>query len=112
MPTLDTFQSIFLSILNLSQQSRITQQVGMTVLAGYVLKKCTGYRIIRLLRMFQKSSVDLNGPPNVQRSDIYLYGPLSLATCFVLLIHIFHIILQVVLSFNVTESHYNLEVSK
>jgi len=54
MATLDTFQSIFFSILNLSQQSRITQQVGMKVLVGYVLKNCTGHRIIRLFRMFKK----------------------------------------------------------
>ena len=67
MATLDTFQSTFFSILNLSQQLRITQQVGMTVLAGYVLKNCTGYRVIRVFRMF-KSSFDLNGPP--QRSQV------------------------------------------
>ena len=43
-----------------------------------------------------KSSIALNGPP--QRL------PLPLATGFVLLIHIFHIIPQVVRSFNVTDS--------
>src|SRR4029434_4278141 len=48
-----------------------------------------------------KSSIDLNGPP--QRL------PLLLATGFVLLIHIFHIIPQVVRSFNVAESHCNLK---
>src|SRR4029434_3643658 len=104
MATLDTFQSIFFSRLNLSQQSRITQQVGMTVLAGHVLRNCTGYRIIRLFRMLKKSSVDLN----VCRSVISFYSLLrksnEKATAFMLLIHIFHIIPQVVRSFNVTES--------
>ena len=49
---------------------------------------------------FAESSIDLNGPP--QRL------PLPLATGFVLLIHVFHIILRVVQSFNVMET----EVSK
>src|SRR4029434_9195300 len=56
---------------SLSQQSRITQQVGITVLAGHVLKNCTRYLIIRLFRMFKKSSVDLNGPP--QRSQVCIF---------------------------------------
>src|SRR4029434_1938563 len=29
-------------LFSLSQQSRITQQVGMKILAGHVLKNCTG----------------------------------------------------------------------
>lgn len=49
---------------------------------------------------FAESSIDLNGPP--QRL------PLPLATGFVLLIHVFHIIPQVDQSFNVMET----EVSK
>ena len=47
-------------------------------------------------RNFAKGSIDLNGPP--QRL------PLPLATGFVLLLHIFHIIPQVVQSFNVMET--------
>src|SRR4029434_3435363 len=74
MPTLDTFQSIFFSILNLAQQSRITQKVGMTVLAGYVLKNCTGYRVIRLFRMFKKVPLILMGHSNVRRSVISLFS--------------------------------------
>src|SRR4029434_2038979 len=81
----------------------------MTVLAGHVLKNCTGYRIIRLFRMLKKSSVDLN----VCRSVISLYSLLrksnEKATAFMLLIHVFQIIPQVVRSFNVTESHCNLK---
>ena len=45
-----------------------------------------------------KGSIDLNGPP--QRL------PLPLATGFVLLIHVFHIILRVVQSFNVMETEF------
>ena len=64
MATLHTFQSIFFSRLDLSQQSKITQQVGMTVLAGHVLKNGTRYRIIATaIQNVKKSSVDLNEPP-------------------------------------------------
>ena len=55
--------SVDLSVESFEEQSRITQQVGMIVLSGHVLKNCTRFRIIRLFRMFKKSSVDLNGPP-------------------------------------------------
>ena len=46
--------SVDLSVESFEEQSRITQQVGMIVLAGHVLKNCTRYRIIRLFRMFKK----------------------------------------------------------
>ena len=72
--------------------------------------------ILWLFRMFQKVPLIWMGHLNVHMSDISLYWllrkndwPLSLATGFVLLIHIFRIIPQVVRPFNVTESHCNLK---
>src|SRR4029434_6963979 len=38
--------SVDLSVEFFEEQSRITQQVGMIVLAGHVLKNCTRYLII------------------------------------------------------------------
>ena len=111
MATLDTFQSIFFSRLHLSQQSRITQQVGITVLAGHVLKNCTRYRIIRLFRMLKKVQLIWMGHPNVCRSVISLYSLLRKSNdhhwqrvlCFNSRLS-YHIIPQVVRSFNVTWS--------
>src|SRR4029434_8456060 len=68
------------------------------------------------LQNVPKSLVDSNGPP--QRSQVCNFlifntakskWPLSLATGFGLLFHIFHIIPQEVRSFNVAESHCNLK---
>ena len=78
-----------------------------------ILAICDGEVIIQLFGMLQKVSLILNGPP--QRSQVCNFSimtaaknvwPLSLATGFVLLIHIFHIIPQVVRSLNITESHW------
>ena len=70
---------------------------------------------LRLFRMFKKVPLIWMGHPNVRRSVISWYSPLRKVNdrChwqqgFVLLIHIFHIIPQVVRSFNAMESHCNL----
>ena len=72
---------------------------------GIKRKTCTYYTA---LQNVPKSSVDLNGPSQrwqVCKFTAAKYVRLqSLATGFVLLIHIFHIIPQVVRSFNVTDS--------
>ena len=65
--------------------------------------------------MLQTVPLILLGHPNVWRSDISLLTaaktewPRPLAMGFVLLIHIFHIIPQVVRSLNVTENNCNLK---
>src|SRR4029434_4807623 len=104
--------SLYFSVEFFEEQSRITQQVGMIVLAGHVLKNCTRYRIIRLFRMFKKVQLISMGHPNVRRSVISVDSLLRKSNdhhgqrvlCFNSRLS-YHIIPQVVRSFNVTGSN-------